>query len=621
VDAQSDLLERGFQLASFVVHDRAAALGILSSSLNKLKAHSLQESKRAYWRDKHLKRQITKISRSEADAFQWLIYLECEYYEKEREQSIAPTAEDMALRYIRSLVRITTARSSFYVNIGLHRLLYNYSTAETQRVYELMTGRFLGPDEYRRAKLSVMRKLRARFGKFLKTVRTGHGELRFEVCADQTPWFELVQRCLAIFIPWSTSDRCLAPSEVHQLSGIPSPTLSTNENEILTPDSIEAHRCHVLIHPVCNRRLLEALGIFPSAEKLAMPLFRVDNNSSDGRKSGNHGQNAPLTEEERKTIKDTLLSESNHRRRIPPSFLRILVDGTECTRCDVSDDAEANFEIGEDAELIEIWTESNGKDLLLGTHLIRRRDGKGIAPAEAAIFLGTQRKLLLTVSPAPEPSLGARGATVSLRCQSISSWATWTVLRELFALWPGSVPKYALVAITLLLIGWTATYMYLDRSLTSQRGLVDRKEKEITAAKITAAELREQLQLQQKMPVPISTYRLVPDDSVVRGTTGPAFPEILLPFHPALINLELPLDSSLPRHYRATLRPFLNKQSILTENDLAHLESPSGPALVFSLPSSVVKPNLDYTIELSLARYAGKFDVVNSFSFHVRPAH
>ena len=105
--------------------------------------------------------------------------------EKEQEQADATTSEHMVVRYIKNLVRMTTSMSSFYVNIGLHRLLFSYSTSETQRLYESVTERFLGADEYRRAKSALMRKLLKRFAT-LKTCRTQHGELRFETFAPRS---------------------------------------------------------------------------------------------------------------------------------------------------------------------------------------------------------------------------------------------------------------------------------------------------------------------------------------------------------------------------------------------------------------------------------------------------
>src|SRR5215472_14929853 len=193
---QEDLLEKGFHLAYFIFPSRAVAIRILTGALNKLKAQRGRENRRAYWRDKYLKRGITRITREEADALQWLIFFESDQYEKEQESSGNHTASDLMVRYIKNLVRMTTAMSSFHVNVGLHRLLHNYSTAETQRLYETVTERFLGADEYRRAKSTLMSKLGKRFDGYLKTLRTQHGELRFEEYPDQQPWADLVDACL-----------------------------------------------------------------------------------------------------------------------------------------------------------------------------------------------------------------------------------------------------------------------------------------------------------------------------------------------------------------------------------------------------------------------------------------
>ena len=156
-----DILERGFQLAYFMFPNRPQAVLILSAAINKLKTQHGRESRRNYWRDKYLKRGITRITREEGDTLQWLIFYESDHHEKEQEASHQATVQDMAVRYIKSLVRMTSAMSSFHVNIGLHRLLHNYSTTEVQQMYESITDRFLGADEYRRAKSVLMNKLAA----------------------------------------------------------------------------------------------------------------------------------------------------------------------------------------------------------------------------------------------------------------------------------------------------------------------------------------------------------------------------------------------------------------------------------------------------------------------------
>ena len=118
-----DLLEKGFQLAYFIVRNRAEAIQILSNAMSKLGVQRSREKKRAYWRHKNLKRKITRIVRDDRDALQWLIYFESEQYEKQQEQAGVQTTRDMIVRYIKHLTQMTTAMSSFYVHVGLHRVL------------------------------------------------------------------------------------------------------------------------------------------------------------------------------------------------------------------------------------------------------------------------------------------------------------------------------------------------------------------------------------------------------------------------------------------------------------------------------------------------------------------
>src|SRR5215471_10903382 len=142
-----DLLDRGFRLALFIFPDRAIALQILRNAMSKLKVHRTREEKRIYWRDKNLKRKITKTVRTNVDALQWLIYCESTFYEKEQEQSAEPTMSDMVV---------------FYVNVGQQRILHTYRTADTQKYYEYITGHCPGTAEYRRIKRVLMKQLEER---------------------------------------------------------------------------------------------------------------------------------------------------------------------------------------------------------------------------------------------------------------------------------------------------------------------------------------------------------------------------------------------------------------------------------------------------------------------------
>jgi len=132
VDDSVDLLERGFQLAHLLLADRQKALSTLSRALYKLDARHLREKKRTYWRDKYLKSWITRITRNDADILQWLILFESDSDEKEGEACGKPSTRDMIVRYIKHLVRLTTPMSSFNVNVGVSRLLHNYTGVEIQ---------------------------------------------------------------------------------------------------------------------------------------------------------------------------------------------------------------------------------------------------------------------------------------------------------------------------------------------------------------------------------------------------------------------------------------------------------------------------------------------------------
>src|SRR5438105_9258179 len=142
----SDWLEKGFQMAYYTVPDRKTAIEIVSRSLEKLRVHVHREKKRYYWRDKHLERPIRRITRQAGDLLQWLIMVDSEPFERQEEQVSEPSTRDLAVRYVKHQLRLTSATSSFHVNVGLSRLLYSYKTSQTQAIYELVTRRYPGAD-------------------------------------------------------------------------------------------------------------------------------------------------------------------------------------------------------------------------------------------------------------------------------------------------------------------------------------------------------------------------------------------------------------------------------------------------------------------------------------------
>ncbi len=86
-NAPAELLQRGFELAYFLIPDRVTAIDILTRALEKIRARSRREMKRLYWRDKHAERPVRRIARSDMDMLQWLIMFEAEQDERAQETS------------------------------------------------------------------------------------------------------------------------------------------------------------------------------------------------------------------------------------------------------------------------------------------------------------------------------------------------------------------------------------------------------------------------------------------------------------------------------------------------------------------------------------------------------
>jgi hypothetical protein len=603
-----DILERGFQLAYFIFPSRPHAVLILSDAVNKLKAQYGRESRRSYWRDKYLKRGITRITREEGDMLQWLIFYESDRFEKEQEAARQAKLKDMVLRYIKSLVRMTSAMSSFHVNIGLQRLLHNYSTVETQQVYESITDRYSGADEYRRAKSVLMNKLEERFDGMLKTSKTQHGEIRFESADQQEQWAGLVDLCLKEFTPWSTCNTCPVPSNFDGLDKLPLPLAGKGASEG-DQNQIEIDRCHVFIDPLCFGRLVRALSIEPPSHRLDVPRFFMEN-SDNSSYSDLPPQPPKLSAEERKTITDFAAIQAERRQKAAPTTLSVVIDGKECARLDASGTTSRQLEIREGAELIEIWTEDAGEPLLLATHQIDYAGTQGVAPASFRLRFRNGAELVLQISGSNEAPEGLRTALVTL------SYRPSAQRVDGLARWLSPAPRFALMATILVALGWflgTNAHRQTAGVMPTPSGFAEEdkaslmpKPAPIPAKTMQASEL----------PV---TYRLVPDELATRGGAGSGTPSVIVPPHAALVQLELPIyhTAAAAKSFRCTLKTFLKDEPILAASCLTAKRNASGITIVtFSLPSTFLEANSDYLVDLRSNGKHGDWEELSTYSFH-----
>jgi hypothetical protein len=409
-------LARAFQLAYFIHGDRETALNIVTEAFAKLEVAAAAQDKRLYYtptgRAARAERFRTKVSVGELHLLQRLVYVESEPYERPAEQSPngkSPDEEDMLIYFIKHLVRITVRRNSFYVTLGLSRLLHNYSTAETMEMYNVLVqdpGRVRDDYYYRSRKGRLMKELKERFGDRLRVTRGARGEERFQT--DDTPGrhAELARECLQEFTPWSTN--CTVPPELDPFTE-EIHDLAFDGSDPDMEHAIEVNRFHAALHPDCFAHLAAGLKFASPAERLSTPYFRMakDKNQDQDRKPPRRSRRAPqLDEAELNAIKNALAERSSRRKMVAAGLLRVIVDGSERARLDLNRASRVRFETQENDELIEVRSAGG---ILLATYLLSQDDLSEAAPhvRSSIVLEGGQQITFSAVKNAGGETAGA----------------------------------------------------------------------------------------------------------------------------------------------------------------------------------------------------------------------
>ena len=405
VVAIDGLLDKAFHLACFIQRDREAAVRIVARALAKLELAATAQGKRLYYRPagrpwllrSQPDRLRNKISFNEPHLLQRLIYLESEPYEIAQEKGNGSTTdeEDLVIHFIKHLVGKTIKRNSFYVTLGLGRLLHSYTTSETMDIYHavIQNPERVKDDFYYRSRKGVlMQELKQRFGNLINVCQGPRGEERFETDDNPSRFVELVRECLSFFTPWNTP--CLISAGVDPIrEGIPSLSYHGHNEE----DEIEMNRIHAVLHPDCFGRLISDLRFDPPETRLDIPRFfyanDINNDSSTSRR-----QPAKLEEEELELIKSELDKNAARRKATHQGLLRVIVDGNERARFDLKETCRTHFHLDEDAEVIEVHSrDSFAEEVLLALHPLAYVDDK-VQPATTSITLEGGQKISIVVS-------------------------------------------------------------------------------------------------------------------------------------------------------------------------------------------------------------------------------
>ena len=367
-------LERAFQLAYFIHGDVEISKQIAFNAMNKLEVASNAQYKRYYYTPE-ARNSRNKVSMNDLQLLQRLVYVESEAFEKEKEFTETATEKDLLIYFIKHLIRITLKRNSFYVTLGLSRILHNYGTNEAMEIYNVVVQnpeRVHDDYYYRSRKGVLMKELKNRFGAKLEIAQVNRGEQRFQTAGYSQFEADLVKNCLKSFTPWNTKFEF--PEKFNpQNETIKS--LCFEGNNADDEHRVELNRMHVLLNPETFQKVVNALSFPLPEEKLEIPKFNMkkkNDNSSDDE----NGKNPPsLGEDELKKMKMMLEQEAARRKNASCGYFRVLVDGEQVALFDSLQNNSHKFEFDKEfAELVEVYSVENGRDTLLATYLMGGED-------------------------------------------------------------------------------------------------------------------------------------------------------------------------------------------------------------------------------------------------------
>ncbi len=456
----AESLNKAFQLAYFILGDRTPAIYAAMAASDKLKIASTIQDRRLYYMPTGrapYPASRTKVNLSHIHLLQQLVYTEAEPFERLIEgQGRSLQQQDMIIRFIKHLVRITTRHNSFYVVFGLCRVLYNYTTSETVEIYNLLIqDPERGRDDYyyRSRKKHLLTELRERFGNALQSARGFRGEERFQLQKDSEQYLELVRDCLIRFTPWDSS--CVLPLDVDPSKTTIDGLLFKGKN----PDEeheIEMNRIHTLLHPACFERLVTTLGFDAPAQRLELPYFFISGGA--GGSMDDRLKPEQLSDGELQAIGRYLDKNAAHRRNAAKKLLSIVVDGCEQTLFEVKQTHGVQFKLEADSERIEIYSIEVDERVGIGWHPIAHNEA-GIVRTKTTMKLGAGRSLSFSIQPKDHASNGTGGGVVNMTYHETTATlfvSSWRQIQAWFAsiIHPeqGSGVSYARIAFTCLLL-------------------------------------------------------------------------------------------------------------------------------------------------------------------------
>ncbi|MBI3950854.1 MAG: hypothetical protein HY314_10425 [Acidobacteria bacterium] len=439
---EQESIDRAFELAYFIHANRGIALCVAEEAWRKLDQALGQQDKRRYYPPLRRQRRM-RISMREEHLLQCLVYAESDAWERCTEQGDSPyplTEEDMVIRFIKHLVRITVRRNALYVTLGVSQLLYEFGTSEVQQMYNVLLWdekQFKDKSFVRQQRKVLMRDINERFADQIQTEKTAERGERFIPQRTTPRLIQLVKECLQRFTPWGTV--CLIPASFPAQGKVAGLHFSGADPDEEHP--IEMNRIHTILHPECFSRFIRGLGFDLRDERLAVPSFSF---STGGQPRGDRFHPPKLEAEDYLRLQRIREADARRRRVFLARQVDLYVDGIKQASFDPRQTSRFQLEVGPGAEVLEVRGQDAEGELTLAVLLLRSPWLPREEPFRDWIVMEGGQKVTIALTPIRDASQNIERTKVEvsytephpLRALSWLAQRGWFGLTEMFGLRP-----------------------------------------------------------------------------------------------------------------------------------------------------------------------------------------
>lgn len=463
--SENNLLESAFSLAYFILGDKESAELSAVAAMNRLNVAAVAQDRRYYYVPGLSPKAYgvrTKVTLNDLHLLQRLVYDETESWERKQEEHPHITDDELLKHFIKHLVRITLKRNSFYVAVGITRLLHRYSTPEAVDLYGVVVqnpGRTKDNHYWRSRKAQLLQEMKARFGDLVSLTRGAYGEERFACRDDSTSYAPFVNDCLKTLMFWDIP--CPLPAGTESVTGS-LPILDFRGNDPDEEHRVEIARIHAILHTDCFTRLIAGLNLDAPDTRLEIPYFFHPQRYGPNEPMNNISLHPTKMDQPDLNNMRIKLSEQVERlRRAHPQHVRLIVDRQERGILDLSTNNQVRFTLAQGEEFLELRTlpdKSQEEDVRLALYPFDYARLQQIEDTDEIVLrLADGRRLNFTFAPQRDEYGEITGATVTASYQP-SRWQRWQ--QNLLAIVAPSAPafSYALTA-AMVLIGLTGALM------------------------------------------------------------------------------------------------------------------------------------------------------------------